>query len=448
MPGPYGVTSTGFNPMTFSDIKAEMEEEARAEWGENVDLTPQSFLGQIIGVQAERYATLWDLAERVYASRDPDQATESALEVVCAITGTVKEPARATSVQGVAIGTNATVLPVGRVASVSGTGERFATTETVTIATLSARTPGAAYAVGDLITGDSGKVYSCTTAITASDTAPTGTGSSIADDDGTWRYCGAGTAAVAVECDAEETGAINALAGTLTTIETPVGGWTSIFNPLDGDLGADVETDAALRVRREDELRAAGTSPVEAIRADLLEVDDVESVTVFENNTDTTDGDGIPPHSVEALVLGGDDTDIFEQLFASTAGGIRTHGTESGSVTDSQGHAHTIEFSRATEVPIYMIVNVTYDATQYPADGDQQVETAILAFGNLSGFGKNAVAASFVAQAFGIDGVIDCQVLIDDAPAPATSTTVAVGLREIATYDSARITVNATPGTP
>jgi uncharacterized phage protein gp47/JayE len=448
MPGPYGVVATGFNPMTFSEIKAELEAAAQASFGANVDLAPETFLGQIIGTQAEREALIWDLMQAVYSAQDPDQANDAALEAICALTGTVRQAAEPSTLNAVAIGTNGTLLSSGRVASVTGTGSRFASTADATIATLSARVPGGTYAVGDLITGDSGKVYSCTTPITASDTAPTGTGTTIADDDGTWRYCGAGTAAVSVPLECEETGPKVAAAGTLTVIETPVGGWSTVVNPLDAELGSDLETNAALRIRREDELRANGTSPLESIRSDLLQVDNVTAVTVFENVGDATDGDGVPPHAVEALVLGGTDADIRAQLFTSVAAGIATHGTTSGTVTDSQGISHTVKFTRPTEVPVYVIVNVTVEAAAYPADGDDQITSALTAYGSTVRTGKDVVSAALSARAFSVPGVLDCTCLIGTAPTPTLTTTVAITPRQLATYDSSRVTVNATPGTP
>lgn len=45
-------------------------------------------------------------------------------------------------------------------------------------------------------------------------------------------------------------GAVAALAGTITTINTPTRGWASVTNPAAATVGAPAETDAELRIRQ------------------------------------------------------------------------------------------------------------------------------------------------------------------------------------------------------
>jgi uncharacterized phage protein gp47/JayE len=258
----FGLVPTGFTAKTYNDAKTEIEASFRAAFGENIDLDPASFFGQMTAIFAEREAVLWDLAQGVYSAQDPDQATGAALEQIAALTGTVRLPATSSAVFGVAIGTNGTLLSAGRVASVVGTGVKFATSADATIATLPAWSAAHVYAKFDLVQNDTGKVYCATIGgASAGSGGPTGTGTAITDNGVTWRYCGAGTAAVLVALASQDTGPKLAAAGTLTTIETPVGGWSSFVNPLDATPGRDVETDSALRLRREDELRATGRAP-------------------------------------------------------------------------------------------------------------------------------------------------------------------------------------------
>lgn len=89
---------------------------------------------------------------------------------------------------------------------------------------------------------------------------------------------------------AQNFGPISAPANSLTEILTPVAGWVSLTNPQAGITGRNQETDAELRLRREQSLHLLGAATVEAIRSRLLqEVDGVTSVTVFENVTLTQD---------------------------------------------------------------------------------------------------------------------------------------------------------------
>lgn len=68
-------------------------------------------------------------------------------------------------------------------------------------------------------------------------------------------------------------------------------------------LGSGEESDNVLRTRRVVELGRRGSSTVAAMRADILQVDGVTFCAVYENDTDSTDSAGRPPHSLEAVVL-------------------------------------------------------------------------------------------------------------------------------------------------
>jgi uncharacterized phage protein gp47/JayE len=264
-----------------------------------------------------------------------------------------------------------------------------------------------------------------------------------------WRYLGDGAADVDVAAQAVDTGPIVALSGDITAIETPVSGWKGVINIFDAEEGTDEETDPHLRIKREEELAGGGSTTEDEIRAALRKVPGVTAVTVFANPLGTTDADGVPGHAVECLVIGGEDQDIWDCLLANVADGIETWGTEEGTSTDSEGNEQTERFSRPEEVDIYVEMDVLVDPKLFPADGDVEIQSAITAFGDAQKTGKDAVASAIGAQAFSIPGVLDVtNVYIDTAPSPSTSDTIPISLRQLAVFDSSRITVNVTEGTP
>jgi hypothetical protein len=220
-----------------------------------------------------------------------------------------------------------------------------------------------------------------------------------------------------------------------------------VINLLAATAGADQMNDEDLRELREIELARPGTGTVDAIEADLLQVAEVTAVTVFNNPSDIT-VDGMPPHSVEALVMGGDDQDIWDQLHRSVGGGIATVGDEEGTALDRRGRAHTYRFSRPDEIEIYIELTVTRDPSSAPADLEDQIKAAIVEWGDAQSNGKNAVASRIAAAAFVHDSVLDVVALIDDAPSPLTSATVEVDARELATYDTSRIDITFVDGEP
>jgi uncharacterized phage protein gp47/JayE len=444
-----GLTPTGFDILTFEEIRAEINSSCQAAFGPSIDVSDSSVLGQFIAIVAEREAILWELAQAVNGSLDPDAATGTNLDALCALTGTQRENATNSTATLTLTGTNGTTVATGSQASVEGTDEIFETLADATLATLTSWSGSVVYALGAKRTNAS-RCYVCTVAGTSAGSGgPTTTGSAIVDNTVTWRYLGEGAASITVAAQASNTGPIVGVAYSINQIETPVSGWSSVTNELDATPGTDIETDESLRIRREAELAFAGTSTTDAIRVDLLEVADVEAVTVFVNNTDTTDGDGIPPHAIEALVQGGADQDIWDMLLASVAAGIATYGAEVGTSTDDAGNNHTMRFSRPDTVNIYVAVELTKDPETYPLGGDDDIKAAIIAFGDAQATGKNVTASSLIAQCFKVAGVLDVTVLnIDDAPTPITSTTIPISLRQLAVFDTSRITVTSIDGVP
>lgn len=444
-----GLELTGFEPAVLTDIRDQINDALRAAFGPSVDVSDGALLGQLAGIMAERYATLWELAEAVNSSQDPDAATGARLDALCALTGTQRDAAAASTVTLYLTGTNATVIPTGSRASVTGTEAEFETTEGATLATATAWANTTAYVVGD-IRRNSSRIYYCISAGTSAGSGgPTTTADSITDGTVLWRYVGDGNAYDTAAAECTETGPTVATSGSIITIETPVSGWTSVRNLLDAELGRDIESDQDLRIKREEELARSGSSPVDALRSDLLDVDGVTTVTLFVNNSDVTNADGVPGHSVEALVQGGEDQDIFDQLLTSVAAGIGTYGSVTGTSADAVGTLYDMAFSRPTTLDIYVDVVLVKDPSVYPLDGDDLVKAAIVDYGDAQLAGKDVVASRLLASVFSVPGILDVTTVeIGTAPSPSSSATIAVNLRQLAVYDTSRITVTTSNGTP
>lgn len=239
-----------------------------------------------------------------------------------------------------------------------------------------------------------------------------------------------------------ENGPTQAFAGTLTVIETPIAGWDSVINPLDAVLGRDIETDAEFRLRRNLSLANPGTATVEAIRARLLQLEDVKAAVVYENITLLPDGAGRPAKSFEAVVLGGADQEIADLIWEVKGAGIETYGGETVPIIDSQGFDHDMHFSRPTEKLIWIIVNATVDS-KFPVNGDLAIEQNLLnyAIKNLS-IGDDVVTVQLFCPVVDVEGVIDAEILIGLVNPPVSDANIPIAEDEIALFDSSRITVN------
>lgn len=451
----FGLLPQGFVPKTQTDIVTSLDAKARAAIGQSLDISARSLLGQLVTIFAGELAEPWEAIEDVYSSRSPDMATGAALVDLASVTGTTPEGAESSTVTETLTGTAGTPIAAGFVVSVQDrTDSRFATAEDTALVAVSSWQTSHAYALGARAK-NGGKVYQCTQAGTsAASGGPSGTGTTIIDGSVVWTYLGDGDGAVDVSMLSEKQDVITAPARTLSRIETPILGVSSAINLLDADVGHPAEEDSDLRLRRELELRASGNASLDSIRAKVSAVNGVQSVSVFQNDTDETNGDGIPPHSVEVVVDldAGPPSDVEDlirsAIFQSVAAGIRSYGTESGSVVDASGNSQTVAFSYLEEVPAYVTLELEV-TSDFPSDGDALVTQKLLEFEaqRLVG-GYDLVAAQIAAIAFEVEGVFNIADVQVGETDPASGNRVSVNTRQKVTLDTGRISVSHTVVTP
>lgn len=456
----YGLTPTGLVIKTLPIIRAETEAGLKLGFGESVPLGDLTFFGITNGIYSEREAQIWELIEVVSDAADPDASTGTALVAVGGITGTLPIPATPSTVVETLVGDDGTLVQAGTTFANLSNGSQFASDDDAVITALPAWLPTTGYLAGARASNSS-NAYQCITAGTSAGSGgPATTALDITDGTVHWRFLGPGAAAIDVVASSVDNGPVVSASGDLSVIINAVGGMNAAVNVLDAKLGAALETDAKFRSRREQELATDGSTPAEALRADLLNVDGVTAVTIFTNLTDATDANGTPPHGVQAVVQGGVDQDVLDQIRLSIATGIVSYGTTVGTSTDSQGTVHTIKFTRPAEIDIFVDVTLTYDpedplAGGYPTDGDAQVIAAIVKYGTTRLAGQDVVATAVGAQAFKVQGVLDVPrsgslggTLIKATSGPATGdATIVISPLQIAKFDTSRVTIHSSAGT-
>ncbi|EHZ6655263.1 baseplate J/gp47 family protein [Salmonella enterica subsp. enterica serovar Muenster] len=171
-------------------------------------------------------------------------------------------------------------------------------------------------------------------------------------------------------------GAVAAPAGTITTINTPTRGWTSVTNPAAATVGAPAETDAELRIRQGQSVAIPSITPFEGVDGAIANIAGVTRHKLYENDTGKTDGNGLPPHSISAIVDGGDVTEIARTIRGNKGQGVRTWGKTSVTVPDKYGNPHIISFSRPTDVPVYGKITLTVFAG-YTSQIGVQIQQAV-----------------------------------------------------------------------
>lgn len=78
----YGVIPTGFNRKPLAVTLAEIEARLITEFGPDFIQTSQSPMGQINGLMADIITEVWEQAEDVYQSYDPEQAEGTRLDIL------------------------------------------------------------------------------------------------------------------------------------------------------------------------------------------------------------------------------------------------------------------------------------------------------------------------------------------------------------------------------
>lgn len=163
---------------------------------------------------------------------------------------------------------------------------------------------------------------------------------------------------ITVTATAGTAGDIQAPAGTITIIGSVTLGWQTVTNPGDAVPGAPVETDAELRLRQTLSTELPSQTLLEGTVGAIAQIAGVTRYQPYENDTDTTDANGVPPHSISIVVEGGDAQTIAQTILSKKGPGAGTYGTTQETIIDSVGIAHTVSFFRPTPAPISVRVSL------------------------------------------------------------------------------------------
>lgn len=246
------ITSSGFVGKTLIQYKTEIEQKYLSI-DSQWNIRPESIDGSAIAINSEMLANLDDEIGLAYSACDPDTASGQSLVNLAAISGVPKK-----------LGTYST-------ATVSLTG----VTGTVVNAGSKVRNK------------DTGTLWTTQSQIIIPST-------------------------VIVKCD--ERGAKTAGVGDLSIIATPIGGWQGVTNSNAADLGRNDESISELRVRRNNSVSKPGSNQIDNMYGEIASLDGITHLKVDENYENTTDSNGLKPHSEIIIVSGGDSNEIAKAI--------------------------------------------------------------------------------------------------------------------------------------
>ncbi len=405
-----GVTADGFVRKTVEVILDEVEVDQREDIDPALDQSSSSFVGQNNGIISSQLGEAWEVLETAYNAFNRSAAEGVALDNVGELTGTTRNNAVATIVTNVNVNIDDlfSALPGEMVASITGRPDLRFTNQVA-------------------VSNSTGGTIDFLTTFVAEATGPT-----VVNDQ------------------------------TLIVIAEPLTGWNSVTNRQDPNpddsktaIGAIVQGDTDLRVSQAEELRAQGGASEPAIDAALEAVTGVISVKVFFNDTDFIDSNGLPPHSIEALIFDGEtpvpdiDPILAQTLFDVKAAGIQTVGNQGPfNALTSEGENFPVFFSRPVQRNIWIEVDIIVNPQIAPADVEAQVEAAVVAEGTARAEpGRDVIALDLACAAKEVAGVIDVPELrLGFAASPTGTANLAIQPRELAVFSTARTT--ATDVTP
>lgn len=324
------VTTTGYKLKTqneWFDEEKQLYLDINPLW----NLDPSTPDGLKIAHDAEVFSALDETLQQAYNSKDPNKATGVDLDVIAALTGTTRSEGTASTVTGFVLSgvPNSTVVPAGTVFESTVTGSRW---------TL----------------------------------------------DQTWTLDSSGIATV--DITSTTTGPVEADANTITRIITTVPGLTSVTNPTPATPGTNIESDSSLRVKRATAVGRPGNNQIDSMLGELFAVSGTRRVKIYENDTNTTDSNGLPAHSIAPIIDGGTDADVAMAIYVKKNPGVMLYqaGTPVSVVVTSPTYptnTKEIKFSRPVYVDMIVVVNIKDDGT-LPSQATLQplIQEAILEY--------------------------------------------------------------------
>ena len=307
---PNSIGPTGLQVATRDELKAQYDADFQAIYGVDINLDQDSPDGQMIGIFIQAVLDLEDLLVQVYNMFDPDNAVGVVLDQRVAINGIQRQAG------------TFTLTPISIV-----------TSQACNLYGLD-QTTQPVYTVQD----NAGNKWLLQTTQTIS-----GAGTTVA----TFR--------------AELPGANLTIPNTITIPVTIVLGVVSVNNPtLYTTLGQNEESDAALKVRRQKSVSLASQGYLAGLLAALENINGVTSAFVYENNTSSTDGDGVPGHSIWVIVSGtATDEEIANAIYTKRNAGCGMKGSTTYTVTQVDGSPFVVRWDTVLPETLFIVFTAT-----------------------------------------------------------------------------------------
>lgn len=325
---PY-IDESGYHMPTYEDIRDDLIEQTKLIFGADIYLSEDSQDYEYISIFALKIFDTYKTAELIYNNRSPVSAVGSALDSVVKLNGIKRKSATHSKCLVKIEGEPETVIKNGVVSDIRKNKWNL---ENITIT-------------------ESGYIFAMATA--------------------------------------QETGNIIANISDINKIETVTQGWNSVINEENAVVGVPIESDSQLRARQTISVAQPSKTILIGTIGAVASVKGIKRYKVYENDTNITDENTIPPHSICVVAEDGEDKDIAEAIYMHKTPGCGTYGEQSVEIFDDNNRLITnIKFCRPEYIEIKTKITIKA-LNNYTNDTLKDIKKALIDYCNNFSIGTN-----------------------------------------------------------
>lgn len=252
-----------------------------------------------------------------------------------------------------------------------------------------------------------------------------------------------GQRTLSFEVVAVEAGVLSREANTVTQVSPTPSGFISLNNMTAFADGTDVETDNEYKLRSMNITSESAKATRPAIISALLNVEGVQKVKIFSNNTGQTDSNGIPAYKFEPVVYGGITEDISAALYNTIALSNATYGSTFSDVVTEDDGVERIYHSKAAATNYN--IQVSYQGKTLSSTEQDTIRTALKNMTDgltIADTLYNIQLVSAVAGSVTTGRFTQLVVAVKKTSEPTSAYTTAdipLGMREVFALDTANI---------
>ena len=201
--------------------------------------------------------------------------------------------------------------------------------------------------------------------------------------------------------ETEQYGKVQLPNNVITKLVDNIAGFSSVTNRLKPVYGRETQTDIELRQAYIAKSALRSDTMIDSVISEILNsVRGIETVSGFENDTDFINDRQMPPHSIEFVVEGGDDSDIANAILRKKAGGIQTYGSVVVNVPGKYGDSIPIKFNRPTYIYVWLKIVLHCKRSSLPDNYKKMVSSLIVENNKKISTGKSLLIQTLIESLY------------------------------------------------